>query len=220
MSHHFLRQKTTNQRGHFISTSISLSLPVGDYKSTEISENSPDSIGAAKDGFLYAFDVGLMLDRNIGLSMGFGFFHHRMDNQFINSSFRANSAGNAINATTGKWKSNYVLIGPIVSFPSEKTMVDVKFRAGNVTTKEPGYKLTTDSSDVRIETYQNVPTTSKSLLINVGLSVRRKVSRNWGFTFNIDYLYHESQFDPSNAINNGQLIAIQPTSYTQKNCHL
>ncbi|MBD98229.1 MAG: hypothetical protein CMO34_00145 [Verrucomicrobia bacterium] len=177
---------------HFISLNVGTSIPLSDYKEVKDQVIS----GGAKNGFSYSIEGAAYLNKFLGIGANIGLFNNGVDNDALLSELEAidntiNKNNSSIN--TDDWINGYAMVGPYLSFGSEKFVMDLKFLAGLMSTKKPVVNINTSSSSATFPTSAEEVVAS-NIGFNYGLHFRIKIVSKLGLRINAEQFSSQQEF--------------------------
>jgi len=174
---------------HFISLNVGTSIPLADYKEVKDQLTS----GGADNGLSYSLEGAAYMNKFLGIGANLGLFNNGVDNDELVS--KLESEFNAPNSTISAddWVNGYAMVGPYLSFGTEKIIVDFKFLAGLLSTKKPILDINTSTNSA------NIPTSAEEVVasnigFNYGIHLRIKLISKLGFRLNAEQFSSQQEF--------------------------
>jgi len=181
----------------YLSASLFFPTPVGNYRSTNYSEN--ENANYAKGSLGVAIEGAYMFLPNLGISAICGGYVSRFNSKAYkedlnNSLDQDNPLKGHLEVKSNPHMVGALMIGPIFSVPFKRLSVDAKFNAGGVY-----YQLPT------MEAYGNVNGNTASVILsasqvislgyNPGVAARFLVSDRISLKLSIDYVYSKPELN-------------------------
>lgn len=164
-----------SQKNTFLSFSVGLSNPVGDYKSTEPTNNKAS---AAKTGLSLDLNGGLKFNNNIGAQILIRKQSNSLDKATIEQAFPVGTF-----YEVKSWNITSLLIGPYLSFKlSEKIDLEPRVLIGYTSISSP--EISANYSGI---SFFQESKSGEGFGYLIGSGIKFNISEKWFISGNIDY---------------------------------
>ncbi|MGB1207518.1 MAG: hypothetical protein ACPG5B_17850 [Chitinophagales bacterium] len=145
------KAKMVGTARNYVGLSIGFSLPDTKYGGITHSNNS----GFAKNGWIFSADAAYLLFRNVGLAGTLTLY----GNGIKTAAYEQDILRQLPNEITGsldknKWFNFFTAIGPTISLPEGKVVLDLRLLVGLTYTKSPTFDFNGTSNNLPIRIYQ------------------------------------------------------------------
>ncbi|MBC8111766.1 MAG: hypothetical protein H7Y04_11960 [Verrucomicrobia bacterium] len=171
-------------RPGFISFNLGMSHPVGSYGKTD----DFYAAGYATTGFQYNLEMAFFDDSKF---TGFGFmaggFFNPINKQTLLRSADIPSFQPKTITVSKNYRNTYLMVGPYLTFPAGRVLIDFKFLGGLVSANLPTYNLSGTVSLVGDRSYRLEDNQKPTLGYNFGTNIRFKTNSNFEFLVGCNY---------------------------------
>ena len=136
---------------NYVGFSAGLSLPDTKYGGITHSNDS----GFAKNGWLISADAAYLLFRNVGVAGTLTMYGNGLKTAAYEQDILRQLPNETIgNLSKSKWLNFITAVGPTVSLPEGKVVLDLRFLVGLTYTKTPNFDFNGTSNELPIHIYQ------------------------------------------------------------------
>ncbi len=210
-----LRAKMVGVARNYVGISAGIGLPENEFASVY----HEDEAGFARAGFLCSIDGAYLIFRNIGVAGTIARYSNGIKKDGFTKNVLYQLPPSATGAGTGKkWRNTLFAVGPTISLPEDKLVLDLRLLLGATFTNVPALNFTGMYNDAPL-TVTRAGTKKLSPLWMLGASVSYPVP-----IFNdLDFLYHVRAFAKAEFISaapkitlTNQTTSVDYTVHTQR----
>ena len=189
-----LALKTHCQKNNTIDFSIGTSLPLANFKKSDIKDLES---GYAKNGRNLKLSYSKEIKNHIGIQLTLMGISNKMDNQPILKEFVTSYPNTKlVNAPTRSWKNTSVLFGVYreISFLNNRIIIIPKLQAGYSFTERPGLSISNHRDDTTIPPSEN-ESEAASLGLLFGLNNNYVINDRLRFFVSCDFFTTSPKFN-------------------------
>lgn len=174
---------------HFVSVNFGTSIPLSDYKEADSIVKS-----GANTGLSYSFEAGAYFSKVLGVGLNIGAFSNALDDESIENQLKRDfNSDQEFNVNSNNWVNGYIMLGPILSFGSQKFIADIKLLGGVMNTEKPLVNVQSSGNSTTVN--QSNEVSSFSFGVNYGVHFRIKLVGKLGLRINAEGFISEQEFD-------------------------